>query len=55
MRPADLDIAAHQYAALLRSGLFLRASLALPPPPTEAEIERTVAAAVSTWLCAFAA
>lgn len=56
MRPAaDPRIAAQQFAALLRSGLFLRTTLALPPPPTEAEIDGTVAAAVATWLCAYAA
>lgn len=53
---ADLEMAAHQFGALImRAGLFMRATLALPPPPTEAEIDRTVAAAVDTWLRAFAA
>jgi TetR/AcrR family transcriptional repressor of mexJK operon len=52
---ADPVVAAQQFAALLRSGLFLRTTLALPPPPTEAEIDGTVAAAVATWLCAYAA
>jgi TetR/AcrR family transcriptional repressor of mexJK operon len=53
VRAADLEVATHQFTALLRSGLFLRASLALPPAPTEAEIDATVAAAVDTWLRAF--
>ena len=39
--------------ALLRSGVFLRASLAVPPAPTEADIAATVTAAVETWLRAF--
>jgi TetR/AcrR family transcriptional repressor of mexJK operon len=54
-RDADLEAAAEQFGALLRGGLLLRAALALPPPPTEADIDRTVAAAVATWLRAFAA
>jgi len=53
VRQADLGVATHQFMALLRSGVFLRASLALPPAPGEAEIEATVRAAVDTWLRAF--
>jgi TetR/AcrR family transcriptional repressor of mexJK operon len=53
LRAVDLDVASNQFLALLRSGLFLRASLALEPAPTEAEIDATVAAAVDTWLRAF--
>ena len=52
---ADPHAAAAQFAALLRSDLFLRAALDVPPPPTEAEIERTVVAAVDSWLRAYAA
>jgi len=48
-------VATEQFMALLRSGVFLRASLALPPEPTDAEIDATVAAAVDTWQRAFAA
>ncbi len=55
IRAADLEVATHQFMALLRSGLFLRASLSVPPPPTEAEIDATVAVAVDTWLRAFGA
>ncbi len=55
MRPADVRVATEQFMALLRSGVFLRASLAVPPAPTDAEIDATVAAAVDTWLRAFAA
>ena len=51
---ADPSVAADQFVALLRSGLFLRAALGVPPPPGEADIDRTVAAAVDTWLRAFA-
>ena len=49
----DPRVAADQFIALLRSGLFMRASLAVPPAPGEAEIDATVAAAVSTFLRAF--
>jgi TetR/AcrR family transcriptional repressor of mexJK operon len=49
----DAGLAAQQFMALLRSGLFLRASLALEPAPTVAEIDATVNAAVSTFLKAF--
>ena len=52
---ADPHVAAEQFAALLRSDLFLRAVLDVPPPPTEAEIERTVVVAVDSWLRAYAA
>jgi len=55
VRAADLEVATTQFMALLRSDLFLRASLALPPAPTEAEIDATVSAAVETWLRAFGA
>lgn len=54
LRPADMAVATEQFMALLRSGVFLRASLALPPAPTDAEIDATVTAAVDTWLRAFA-
>ena len=52
---ADPDIAAEQFTALLRSDLYMRATFNLPPPPTDAEIERTVMAAVDSWLRAYAA
>jgi AcrR family transcriptional regulator len=55
VRTPDTLIATHQFTALLRSDLFLRANLGLPPPPTDAEIDATVSAAVETWLRAFAA
>jgi TetR/AcrR family transcriptional repressor of mexJK operon len=53
VRQADLGVATQQFMALLRSGVFLRASLALPPAPGEAEIAATVRAAVDTWLRAY--
>ena len=53
VRAADLDVATQQFMALLRSGVFMRASLAIPPAPAEAEIDATVTAAVDTWLRAF--
>jgi hypothetical protein len=53
LRAADPDIAADQFIGLLRTGLHLRATLGLPPAPTEAEIVATVAAAVDTFMRAF--
>ena len=47
-------VAADQFIALLRSNLFMRASLAVPPAPDKAEIDATVDAAVTTFLRAFA-
>jgi len=49
----DLDIAAMQFQALLRGSMFMSAALALDPMPDEAEIARSVRAAVSTWVRAF--
>ncbi len=45
--------AAMQFTALIRSGVFLRASLGVPPVPDDVEIEATVAAAVDTWMAAY--
>jgi AcrR family transcriptional regulator len=55
VRAPDSLLATEQFMALMRSGVFLRASLALPPPPQDDEIDATVAAAVETWLRAFGA
>ena len=55
LRVPDPDIAADQLMSLLRAGLHLRATLGVPPPPSEAEIEATVAAAVDTFLAAYGA
>ncbi len=46
-------IAAEQFMALMRSGVFLRRSLSVPPAPTEAEIISSVKAAVDTWIKAY--
>ena len=51
--PEQLEMATTQFAALLRSCVFMRAALGVPPAPDETEIEATVAAAVDTWLRAF--
>ena len=50
----DPAIAAEQFVGMLRMGVFLRASLGLASP-TEAEIDATVEAAVTTFLKAYAA
>ena len=50
----DPAIAADQFIGLLRGGLYLRATLGLAPPPTEAEIDACVAASVATFLKAYA-
>lgn len=51
----DPAIAADQFVGMLRgTGVYMRASLGLPPPPTDAEIDATVAAAVATLLRACA-
>jgi TetR/AcrR family transcriptional regulator, mexJK operon transcriptional repressor len=52
--PRDPGIAAEQFVSLLRTHLHMRALLGIDPPPTEAEIEATVAAAVETFLRAYA-
>ncbi len=49
----DTLIATHQFMALLRSDVFLRTSLALPPPASDTEIDETVTSAVETWVRAF--
>ncbi len=53
VRACDLTVATQQFMALLRSSVFMRASLALLPAPQDDEIESTVRAAVDTWLRAF--
>lgn len=54
VRDADLEVATQQLMALLRCGVFLRATLGLPPAPTDTEIDATVTAAVDTWMRAYA-
>ena len=51
---ADPPVAAEQFVGMLRTSLFLRASLGLARP-TEAEVDATVGAAVTTFLKAYAA
>ncbi len=46
-------IAAYQFMTLLRGCVFIRATLAVEPEPTDIEINETVAAAVDTWTAAF--
>jgi AcrR family transcriptional regulator len=51
----DPLLAADQFIGMLRStGVYLRATLGLPPPPSDADIDATVAAAVRTFLKAYA-
>jgi TetR/AcrR family transcriptional repressor of mexJK operon len=50
---ADPRQAADQIAGLLKCGCYTRAALGVDPPPTEAEIERTVSGAVETFLRAY--
>jgi TetR/AcrR family transcriptional regulator, mexJK operon transcriptional repressor len=56
-RPAlavpEPELAAEQFLSLLRSGLYLRATLGLGPEPTEPAIDAVVTAAVTTFLRAF--
>jgi TetR/AcrR family transcriptional repressor of mexJK operon len=51
----EAEIAAEQFLGLLRTGLYLRATLGLTPEPTEPAIGAVVAAAVSTLLRAYGA
>jgi AcrR family transcriptional regulator len=48
------NMATEQFCALVRSGVFLRRSLAVPPEASEEEITTTVTAAVDTWIKAYA-
>jgi TetR/AcrR family transcriptional repressor of mexJK operon len=49
------EIAAEQFLGLIRSGLYLRATLGLAPEPDEAEIEAAVTASVRTFIRAYGA
>ena len=51
----DAHVAAQHFMAMLRGGLFLRATLGAPPPPAEEEIRQTVITAVDAWLRAYGA
>jgi TetR/AcrR family transcriptional regulator, mexJK operon transcriptional repressor len=50
----DSIMASEQFVGMLRTSLFLRASVGLTPP-TDAEIDATVKAAVTTFLKAYSA
>ncbi len=54
LRPADAEVAAEQFTGLLRTHLQMRALLGIEPKPTEAEIEANAAAAVDTFMRAYA-
>jgi TetR/AcrR family transcriptional repressor of mexJK operon len=49
------ELAAEQFLGLLRSGLYLRATLGLTPPPDDAAIDVVVSGAVQTFLRAYRA
>jgi TetR/AcrR family transcriptional regulator, mexJK operon transcriptional repressor len=49
----ERGLAAEQFMALMRSGVFLRRSLSVPPEASDDEIGRSVRAAVRTWLRAY--
>jgi TetR/AcrR family transcriptional repressor of mexJK operon len=49
----DGQIASEHFLALIKSGVFMRATLGLPPAPDDAEIDFTVGAAVDTFMKAF--
>ncbi len=49
----DPLMAADQLIALIKSGVYVRAMLGVPPPPTQAEIEATADAAADTFMKAF--
>jgi TetR/AcrR family transcriptional regulator, mexJK operon transcriptional repressor len=49
----DGGIAAEHFLALIKSGVFMRATLGQPPVPDDAEIASTVDAAVDTFVKAF--
>jgi AefR-like transcriptional repressor, C-terminal domain len=44
----------HHHCHLLQHGKYLRATLGIEPPPTEAEINAAVAATVDMFLEAYA-
>jgi AcrR family transcriptional regulator len=50
----DVMLATQQFMALMRSGVFFRRSLTIPPEASAEEMARTVRAAADTFLKAFA-
>ncbi len=53
LRAADPEVAADQFIALIRSGIYMRASVGLPVKQDEATVQQHVANAVDTFLRAF--
>ncbi len=53
LRIPDGPLAAEQFGALIRSSLFMKVTLAIPPEPDEAAICATVDNAVDTFVRAF--
>jgi TetR/AcrR family transcriptional repressor of mexJK operon len=51
----DPELAAEQFLGLLRSGLYMRATLGLTPEPAEAEVDAVISASVRTFLRAYGA
>lgn len=54
LRRSDPGVAAEQFSGLLRTHLHLRALLGIGPAPTESEIDAVAAAAVDTFMSAYA-
>jgi AcrR family transcriptional regulator len=54
VKVADPLMAANQFMALMRCGVFFRRSLGLGPAETEEEISHTVRSAAESWMRAYA-
>lgn len=52
---ANPELAADQFMGLLRGGIYLRATLGLEPPPSDAEIDAAVEGAVDVFLKSYGA
>ena len=55
LRVPEPEVAAQQFVDLIRSGLWMRATLGLEPKPLETEIDAAVRTAVGTFLRAYKA
>ncbi len=53
LRDADPDVAADQFTALIRSGIYMRASVGLPVNQDDATVQQHAAHVVDTFLRAF--
>jgi len=51
----DFDLAADQFAELCRAGIHAKLIFGIEPPPTKAEIDRTITGAVDTFLARYGA